>query len=103
MVFLHKIFMIIVTTITFVISVDQRRRERSNPGISDFSTAEECLQLHRTVQGGRKRSRPAELVNLAPMAFQALRTGSEVSTSRRDAAVAGENGKRIGGRRTRSG
>lgn len=48
-------------------------------------------------------NRPSETVDSAPMAFHALRTGSEVLTSRRRAAVAGENGKGIDWRRTRSG
>ena len=95
--------MIIISIVTIVISVDQRHHGRSDLEIPDFGAAEECLQLHRTGQGGRKRDRASETVDLAPMAFHALGTGSEVSTSRRRAAVAGEKGKGIDGRRSRSG
>lgn len=103
MIILTVIIILITIVITIVISVDQRRRGRSDLEIPDFGAAEECLQLHRTGEGGRKRNRTIKTVDTAPMAFHALRTDSEVSTSRRCAAVAGENGKGIDGRRTWSG
>ena len=98
-----NIFTVISISISIIIGIDQWRSGRSDLKIPDFGAPEESLQLYRTGQGGRKRYRATETVQLAPMAFHALRTDSKVLTCRRCAAVAGEDWKGIDRWRTWSG